>query len=189
MSSIEPGSVIVLDNAPYHSRYAEKAPNMSWRKADIQAWLHQKHIVYDEKEIKAELLTKFKKEDFKTKVVDEMAAEKNVIVLRLPPYHCELNPIELIWAQIKSHVGRNNKTFKMAEIKELTREAIAKIDAASWTKCIEHVIKEENKMMELDGIIDKATDAPTPFIIQVTSDSESDAVESSDSADTDSDAV
>lgn len=28
--------------------------------------------------------------------VDEMAAQRCVIILRLPPYHCELNPIELI---------------------------------------------------------------------------------------------
>ncbi|CAK1585278.1 unnamed protein product [Parnassius mnemosyne] len=32
-----------------------------------------------------------------------MAAECGVTVLRLPPYHCELNPIELIWAQAKGY--------------------------------------------------------------------------------------
>lgn len=147
---------------------------MSWRKADIQNWLREKQIFFNENDIKAQLLTKFNKESYNRKVVDEMAEKKNIIVLRLPPYHCELNPIELIWAQVKSHVGRNNKTFKMAEIKELTKQAILKIGATSWTKCIEHVIKEENKMMELDGLIDNATDEPTPrFIINVSEGSES----------------
>ena len=30
-------------------------------------------------------------------------------VLRLPPYHCELNAIELIWADEKNFVARENK--------------------------------------------------------------------------------
>ncbi|KAJ8983152.1 hypothetical protein NQ317_016251 [Molorchus minor] len=30
-----------------------------------------------------------------------MAKARDVTILRLPPYHCELNPIELIWAQKK----------------------------------------------------------------------------------------
>lgn len=133
---------------------------------------------YNESEIKAQLLSKINKDNYKQKVVDEMAANKNVIVLRLPPYHCELNPIELIWAQLKSYVGRNNKTFKMAEVKELLKEGLSKIGTASWTKCIEHVIKEENKMMQLDGLIDSATDSER-FIIHV-SDDDSNSSDSSD---------
>lgn len=101
-----------------------------------------------------------------------MAAHKNIIVLRLPPYHCELNPIELIWAQLKSHVGKNNKSFKMAEVKELVREGLRKIGTASWINCIEHVKKEEDKMLQLDGLIDAATDTPTPnFIIHISEES------------------
>ena len=30
-------------------------------------------------------------------------------VLHLPPYHCELNAIELIWADEKNFVARENK--------------------------------------------------------------------------------
>ena len=34
-------------------------------------------------------------------VCDEWAKEMGHEVLRLPPYHCELNPIELIWGIMK----------------------------------------------------------------------------------------
>ena len=34
----------------------------------------------------------------KTYQVDEMAREAGHEVIRLPPYHCHLNPIELLWA-------------------------------------------------------------------------------------------
>lgn len=34
-------------------------------------------------------------------------------ILRLPPYHCKLNPIEFVWGQIKKFVGAINSIFKM----------------------------------------------------------------------------
>lgn len=43
---------------------------------------------------------------------DTYAREKNIEVLRLPPYHCKLNPIEMIWGQVKGYVAGENKTFK-----------------------------------------------------------------------------
>jgi transposase len=36
--------------------------------------------------------------------IDEMAKEIGHTVLRKPPYHCELHPLELVWAQIKHHI-------------------------------------------------------------------------------------
>lgn len=41
---IEPGSVIVMDNAPYHSRRVEQLPTTQWRKAQIADWLAKKNI-------------------------------------------------------------------------------------------------------------------------------------------------
>lgn len=174
LEKVEQGSVIVMDNASYHSRRLDRLPNMGWRKDAIQAWLREKNIEFAENEIKAQLLAKIDKSKHQKKYVDELAASKNVTVLRLPPYHCELNPIELIWAQMKGYVGKNNKSFKLPEVRRLTEEAIIKIGAAEWQKCIEHVIKVEDKMMTLDGIMDACTDNPNPteeFIIHVSEDS------------------
>ena len=42
--------------------------------------------------------------------IDKLAKEYGYEILRLPPYHPDLNPIELIWSQIKSYVARNNIT-------------------------------------------------------------------------------
>ena len=41
-------------------------------------------------------------------------------ILRTPVRHCELNPIELIWAQVKGFVAKNNTTFRLKDVKELT---------------------------------------------------------------------
>jgi hypothetical protein len=36
-------------------------------------------------------------------------------VLKTPDRHCELNPIELIWAQVKGFVDKNNTNFRLKE--------------------------------------------------------------------------
>ena len=38
-------------------------------------------------------------------------------VIRTPVRHCELNPIELIWAQVKGFVAKNNTTFRLKDVK------------------------------------------------------------------------
>ena len=39
-------------------------------------------------------------------------------VLQLPVAHCELNPIELVWAAVKGHVAKYNKHFTMTEVQQ-----------------------------------------------------------------------
>ena len=43
-------------------------------------------------------------------------------VLRLPPYHCELNAIELIWADEKNFVARENKEMTIEHVETLFRK-------------------------------------------------------------------
>ncbi|KAJ8983151.1 hypothetical protein NQ317_016250 [Molorchus minor] len=39
LSSIEHGVIVVMDNAPYHSRRTEKLPTSAWKKGQILEWL------------------------------------------------------------------------------------------------------------------------------------------------------
>lgn len=66
-------------------------------------------------------LVKQHKQQYNTLLIDEMAKQHNKIVLRLPPYHCELNPIELIQADMKYMVASRKVTFKFADMKILQR--------------------------------------------------------------------
>lgn len=99
-----------MDNAPYHSVRQEKCPTTNWRKADISEWLRSKGEVVDRTLIIPELLEMVKriKPMYNKYVVDEMVLQQNKTVLRLPPYHCELNPNELAWSVVKRHVKSNN---------------------------------------------------------------------------------
>ncbi|XP_040062230.1 uncharacterized protein LOC120837106 [Ixodes scapularis] len=44
LDHIEPNSVIVIDNAPYHSRKAEAVPTTATKKGEIQQWLSSKNL-------------------------------------------------------------------------------------------------------------------------------------------------
>jgi transposase len=61
-----------------------------------------------------------------------MAKAMRHSVLRLPPYHCELNPIELVWAQIKHNVSVNNTQFKTNLIDKLIHEGVDRVTVENW---------------------------------------------------------
>ena len=59
-------------------------------------------IPFDQALTKPELLMLVKQANpQKTYRIDELARRHGVEVLRLPPYHPDLNPIELVWAHEK----------------------------------------------------------------------------------------
>ena len=66
-------------------------------------------------------------------MIGDIAEKKGHAVLRLPPYHCMLNPIELIWSQVKWYVAQNNK---LMDVKNLAEEGITKVTADNWDDCV-----------------------------------------------------
>jgi transposase len=77
-------------------------------------------------------------------VVDLLAEEKNMMVLRLPPYRCKLNPIELVWDFIKTGVATNNSTYnKFSDVKILFQHALTKVLPEHSKNDVTHVQKEE----------------------------------------------
>lgn len=182
LPNLEENAVIVLDNAPYHSRRMEKVPTTASRKVDVQNWLRSKNINFEEAMLKVQLLriVKDHKAEYQKYAIDEMAASQNKTVLRLPPYHCELNPIELIWAEVKNYIAKHNTTFKFCDLKGLFKEALELITAQKWENCIKHVKdKVEKRMWELDNILEEQVE---PFIIDVGASGSSDDESSSSSS-------
>lgn len=56
LKNLEKPSLIVMDNASYHSSLEDKIPNSSWTKANIKDWLQKQHIQFDEGLFKIQLL-------------------------------------------------------------------------------------------------------------------------------------
>ena len=91
-------------------------------------------------------------------VINEFAKTTGRTILRLPPYHCELNPIELAWAVVKGHVKANNTTFHLADVKRLLIQGVEKVTSEMWKNCIRHTTGEEDKLFDLDQVIDDMQD-------------------------------
>lgn len=75
-------------------------------------------------------------------------------VIRLPPYHCQYNPIELIWAQAKGYVARNNKFKGLKATEDLLKEGLQLVTPIDWELAVEHAKKicasdwEKEKIIE-----------------------------------------
>lgn len=165
LQKLPAGSVIVLDNAPYHSRREEKLPTTAWKKEKVQEWLTSKNITYGERMIKKQLLELVAsvKSRFLSYIVDNTAVRAGCIVLRLPPYHCEFNPIELVWAKVKNGIAADNRDFKLSTVDVILRDKIKQVTAEDWRKSIQHVMDLEAKF-RLDT---SGSEHIQPIIIQL----------------------
>jgi len=108
INNLEEPSVIVMDNASYHSPLVENYPRSNWGKSDLQKWLTENNTEFHPLETLAELHQKVKAiiPHEKKYLLDQIALEKGHEVIRLPPYHCQYNAIELIWVQVKGQVAK-----------------------------------------------------------------------------------
>ena len=89
-----------MDNASIHNKRPAGTPKSSSYKADMQNYLKEKKIDFRPKALKSELwqiISEYLKQCPEYDVDKMVKTLRSDITLeRLPPYHCELNPIELI---------------------------------------------------------------------------------------------
>ena len=89
----------------------------------------------------------------KTYRVDEKAKGCGVKVVRLPPYHCDFNPIELVWATAKAAVAKRNVTYNLTAAMRVMEEEVKACDAANWQKLEQHAMGEEQKVISGDTVL------------------------------------
>ncbi|KAM7298945.1 uncharacterized protein ISCGN_019512 [Ixodes scapularis] len=150
LQKLPTGSVIVMDNAPYHSRRLEAVPTTTSRKELIQGWLTSKGIAWDAKMLKKQLLeiVSSVKPQYVKYRVDTTAERAGCTVVRLSPYHCEFNPIELIWAQIKNRVAARNTMFNIGDVERLLKEEAEQVTASNWCNAVRHVVEVEESFKQ-----------------------------------------
>ena len=93
----------MIDNASYHSKYSDDHPKSTWKKAQYAEWLKKRKIPYAKDALRPTLwkLAKEKRENYPAYRLAKIAYKYGHEIVRLPPYHCQLNPIELIWGILK----------------------------------------------------------------------------------------
>lgn len=108
--------------------------------------------------------------------IDTLAAAHGHEVLRIPPYHCEFNPIELVWSKVKGCIAKHNKGFTLAEVEKLLPEALASVSQENWQNCCSHVEQVEAEVWERDMIVD---DEIEPIVFSICDSCNSSSNESS----------
>ena len=144
-------SFIIMDNAPYHNILSEHSPpTPQSSKKKIKEWLEQNKVYCRDDCLKPELVELLvKMTPAPIYAADEIAISSGHKILRTPPYHPELQPIETCWGVVKNHVARNcNFTVKNL-IKQLDC-GFNQVTATTCEKIIKKVREIEDEFWSTD---------------------------------------
>ena len=93
-----------------------------------------------------------KRGKFPSKIIEAIAEQAGHVVLRLPPYHCELSPIDLALAAEKNYVAAENKDMTLCSVEKLFIKKRSELPGEFWTNCAEHVKKVKESYTESDKL-------------------------------------
>ncbi len=149
--NIPKGSLIIMDNASYHNTLSEHSPPTPLcSKARIVEWLEQNRIYCRRDCLKPELVEILRRlAPEPTYAINEIARSHGHEVIRTPPYHPELQPIETCWAVAKNHVARNSD-FTMKNLFDQLEAGLAKVTSKTCTRIISRIRKIEDNFWTED---------------------------------------
>jgi transposase len=87
--------------------------------------------------------------------LDEIASEQGHKILRTPPYHPELQPIETCWGIVKNQIARNCD-FTMSNLLKQLDEAFGSVTAHTCAGIIKNVRKIEDVFWDEDLALEDA---------------------------------
>jgi hypothetical protein len=120
----------------------------------IKEWLEYNKIYCRDDCLKPELVEVMKK--IATEpiyAIDEIARSYGHEVIRTPPYHPELQPIETCWGVVKNHVARTSD-FTMNNLIEKLDIGYSKVTAKTCVEILAKVRKIEDEFWTEDLMID-----------------------------------
>lgn len=172
-------SLIVMDNAAYHRTLPLDTPSPArMKKAECIEYLERVGVPLSSDMAVLELKARVRahiRANIEPEVI-RTAAEQGHRVLFTPPYHSDLQPIELLWARVKGNVGRKHTAQTTLD------DVVASLDAE-----FEHLRTDEGQnraggRTHISAMID-ATTAIVERLAKEEFDDESAVEESSESSD------
>lgn len=156
LPNIPSESLIIMDNAPYHKALAPNSPpTPACRKAEIRKWLEENGFPCSRDCLKVELVEILKTARAEPLyMVDILAEQFGHEVLRTPPYHPELQPIEICWAIVKNEVGLHCD-FTMKTMEAYLERAFKKVTGLSCKELIQKIQEVEDNFLKSDAILDQ----------------------------------
>jgi hypothetical protein len=165
------GAVLIIDNAPYHTRNLFPMPNERSRYDELTVFCDENGIQYDPERATTSrrVPDRLHRDAFwrywvkphveKLPVMyaaEAIASEFEVEILRLPPYHCFFNPIEMAWGVVKGHVAKKNSCEKVAKklelVKGLLNDSLNAVKKESFVNWVRHTKDKEKQYRDADGV-------------------------------------
>lgn len=158
LPSFPPRTVLVIDTTAYQNMQGERVPTLDSNAEQMKQWLHSKNINFSEDMLRPELHQIIKRHASKFRrqksIIEQMLTEKGHSVLKLPPDHPDLNPIDLMWADVKHYVADRNTTFKVHDVKILCQERLSEMGPEAWLMRCNHVVNAEQQYLDTEHIVD-----------------------------------
>lgn len=101
-------AIIVMDNAKYHKKLPSEVPKSSSKKADLVEACRRWGVPFSDSDTRTILWDRLR-EPIKAHakaIIVSMAEEAGHEVMFSPPHYSDLQPIEIVWANVKGAVGR-----------------------------------------------------------------------------------
>ncbi|TKR62675.1 hypothetical protein L596_026599 [Steinernema carpocapsae] len=152
---------LVMDNASYHSRRSEEYPRKQWKKEQLVTFLEANGAAGDMTWSKNDLyqacmeIVAEREEEMRQYKIDKMLEENGVKCVRLPPYHCEFNPIELCWSWIKNEIRKlARKEDNLEVIDSYIRRFCESLPPEIISNYFSHVVNVENEFLAFDAAVE-----------------------------------
>lgn len=158
LPNIPTHSLLIFDNAPYHNTLTEETfPQPHTKKAELQHWLREHQIAFDEWLLKAALYELCRQHAPAPEyAIDRLVAQWGCEVLRTPQYHPELQPIEYAWGIAKTHIAETQTgEYTLTSLKARLNPALDQVTPDVCRNIVAHVRKKELRYWQVDEQLDE----------------------------------
>lgn len=181
LPNIPKNSVVVLRNGSYNKKIINAAPTQRALKSEMEEWLRNMGVPFHPAMNKPQLnkLINLNKDKYESYAIDKILQDNNHFVLRLPPYHPDLNPVRLAWELKEDVLGNTPKSNDVKDILCFVLNNVTSIENdGHLTDFCEKVSEIEENYSVCDSYIDNLTDEMRPEESDTTNtDSEADGDE------------
>ncbi|RHZ12624.1 hypothetical protein DYB37_010226 [Aphanomyces astaci] len=154
-------AVFVMDNAKYHKGKPKTTPKGTWRKEALyQACVGLNITDVSPTDLKTTIWKRLKKhlDEHVLPVVCEMAKARGHHVVYSAPGFSELQPIEMVWANVKGTIGRQyTSTTTFQDVRDRLERAFIELDS-NVIQCT--IAASTAKLLELNRALRTAEDTP-----------------------------
>ncbi|XP_068210920.1 uncharacterized protein Dlip2 [Palaemon carinicauda] len=175
LPNIPSQSLIIMDISPSHSSVSNKVPTRSSKKCDVIKWLTQNNIEHESFLSKAELLQLVSLNKYmQVYEIDEIAKKHGHLVIRIPPFHYSLNPMEFIWQEVKLSIRKANHKCPQTldKVGKIARDVTANITKKDWKRFISDSRYVEEDYRSKDLALERALESVVLSCDDLSSDSD-----------------